>query len=35
MDKSSKNEQTPEESMDESQQAHIDELETAESSTIA
>lgn len=35
MDKSSKNEQTPEESMDETQQAHIDELETEESGTTA
>ena len=35
MDKASKNEQTPEESMDEAQQAHIDELETEESGTTA
>ena len=35
MDKSSKNEQTPEGSMDETQQAHIDELETEESGTTA
>ena len=35
MDKSSQNEQTPEEPMDEAQQAHINESETEESQTIA